>query len=120
MPMPQETVEEKPSEIVFDTFTKIDIRVGMIAKAERIPKSEKLLKLEIDFGSLGLRQIVAGIGRDYAPEALLGIQILAVVNLVPRAVFGVDSHGMILCAKHEDGGLILGQCIGAKLGARLG
>jgi len=106
-------------EIVFESFAKCDIRVGMIYSAERVPKSDKLLKLSVHFGELGFRQIVAGIGKDFDPASLNGMQVVAVVNLVPKPIFSIESHGMILCAKSEDGKVHLVQCPGAPMGARL-
>lgn len=84
--------------ITFDDFLKVDLRAGTIKSAERIPKSDKLLKLQVDFGELGMRQIVAGIGKDFEPDRISGTRIVAVVNLLPRKLMGLESHGMILAA----------------------
>lgn len=100
----------QPTTISFDDFIKADIRTGMIIKAERVPKSDKLLRLEVGFGPLGTRTIVAGIGKSFEPEALLGFEVLAVVNLEPRKVFGIESHGMILAAAKLNGALALATC----------
>ena len=86
------------SEITYDEFLKVEMRVGTVLSAERVPKSEKLLKLQLNFGEAGERQIVAGIGKDYTPEELVGKQLTAVLNLAPRKLMGVESHGMILAA----------------------
>ncbi len=105
-------------EIVFDAFAKVDLRCGTITKAERIPKSDKLLKLEVNLGELGQRQIVAGIGKSYEPEGAVGLRVIVVANLVKKDVFGVTSHGMVLATKTEEGKLMLPYCAGPD-GARL-
>lgn len=87
------------AEIPFDDFKKVDIRAGRITSAERVPKSEKLLKLIVNFGELGNRQILAGIGKSYEPEAVLDKTATFVVNLAPRKMMGLESHGMILAAE---------------------
>ena len=81
-----------------DVFTQIDLRVGEVKLAERVPKSDKLLRLEVDLGPLGMRQILAGIGKHYAPEALLGKRIAVLANLPPRKMMGLQSQGMVLAA----------------------
>lgn len=86
--------------ISFKDFQKIDLRVAKIIKAEKIEGSEKLLKLKIDLGE-EKRQLVAGISQYYLPEDLMGKEIIVVVNLEPRVVFGLKSQGMLLAA--EDG-----------------
>lgn len=83
--------------INFEDFKKIDIRIGKILSAERIENSDKLLKLEVDFGS-EKRQIVSGIAEYYAPESLIGKEAPFVVNLEPRVLRGVESAGMIMAA----------------------
>jgi len=87
--------------ISYEDFCKVDLRVGRIETAERVPKSKKLLKLSVNFGpKLGERQIVAGLGQEYAPEELINHNVVAVVNLAPRQIMGLDSFGMIL-ATHD-------------------
>lgn len=83
--------------ISFEEFKKLDIRVGKILKAEPIAGSDKLLRLEVDFGSEA-RQIVAGIVQHYAPDALIGREIPVIVNLEPCVLKGVESQGMLLAA----------------------
>lgn len=91
------------SEITFDDFLKVDIRVGTIISAEKVEKSKKLLKLQVDFGEFGQRQILAGIAETFAvPEFLHGRQTLFVVNLAPRKMMGLESHGMILAVPSEN------------------
>lgn len=94
-PSDQPAVKE---DIVFDDFMKLDLRIGLIKSAEKVPKSSKLLKLMVDVGSLGERQILAGIGKNYKPEDLLGKQVVIVANLPPRKMMGLESQGMVLAA----------------------
>jgi methionyl-tRNA synthetase len=96
-------MEEKsqdPQFISFEDFQKVDIRAGKITAAEPVPKSEKLLKLTVDFGEIGFRQVVAGIAKSYSPERLVGNTAAFVVNLAPRKIMGLESHGMILAAEN--------------------
>lgn len=86
--------------ISYDDFQKLDLRTAKILEAEKIDGSEKLLKLQIDLGG-EKRQLVAGVGKVYGPENLIGRQIVIIVNLEPRVIFGVESNGMLLAA---DGG----------------
>ncbi|MDB4972329.1 MAG: methionyl-tRNA synthetase [Myxococcaceae bacterium] len=85
-----------------DVFGQIDLRVGEVKLAERVPKSDKLLRLEVDLGALGTRQILAGIGKHYAPEALVGKRIAVLANLPPRKMMGLMSQGMVLAAGDGD------------------
>ena len=87
-------MESKPT-ITHDDFTKLDLRVGKIESAEMMPESRKLLKLVVDFGEFK-RQIISGIAKGYAPEALVGKQVTFIVNLEPRMLAGLESQGMIL------------------------
>lgn len=84
-------------------FQKVDLRTARIVEAERVPKSEKLIKLRVALGdgTESVRQVVAGIGRKYSPEQLVGKTVVVVVNLKPRTVFGVESQGMVLAAGDE-------------------
>ena len=92
-PLPQ-AAELGP--ISFEEFKKIDLRVGVVKHAERVPKSKKLLKLRVDIGEE--RQIVAGIAQTHAPEAIIGKRVIIVANLQPAKLMGVESHGMLLAA----------------------
>ncbi|HUO75830.1 MAG TPA: methionine--tRNA ligase subunit beta [Candidatus Paceibacterota bacterium] len=83
----------------YDDFTKLEFRVATVTEAERVEGSEKLLKLQLDVGELGPRQIVAGVGKAYAPETLVGSQIIIVANLEPRTLMGNESNGMLLAAR---------------------
>jgi len=93
--------------IEFDDFAKVDLRVGLVLAAERLPKSKKLLKLSIDVGEPSPRQILAGISEHYAPEALTGRRVLVVCNLAPRKMMGVESQGMVVAASDDQGLSIL-------------
>jgi len=90
--------------IEFDDFGKMDIRVGTVLEAERVPKTKKLLKLKIDTG-IDKRTVVSGIAEYYEPEALIGKQVSILVNLEPKKLKGIESQGMILCAENADGSL---------------
>ncbi len=89
------------SEIVFDDFAKIDLRVGTIVAAEKVEKADKLLKLQVDLG-FETRTIVSGIALHFKPEEIVGKQVTVVCNLAPRKMRGIESNGMILMA--EDNG----------------
>ncbi|HEY5599689.1 MAG TPA: methionine--tRNA ligase [Candidatus Manganitrophaceae bacterium] len=104
-PSPSKTVSGtfppiKPP-IAIDDFAKLDLRVGLILAAEKVPNSKKLLKLQVDIGS-ERRQVVAGVGTKYAPESLIGKKIVLVVNLQPAKIMGVESQGMLLAAGSEE------------------
>lgn len=99
-------VEPLKPEIVFDDFAKLDIRVGTVVAAERMPKSDKLLKLTVNSG-LDKRTILSGIAKHYAPEDLIGKQVTFIANLAPRKMMGLESNGMILMAEDKDGKLRL-------------
>ncbi|RFM29457.1 methionine--tRNA ligase [Deminuibacter soli] len=87
-------------EIVYEDFEKLDLRIGTILAAEKVPKADKLLKLEVDLG-FEKRTIVSGIAQHFAPEAIVGKQVVVVANLAPRKLRGIESHGMILMAEHD-------------------
>ncbi len=90
--------------IEFDDFGKMDIRVGTVLEAERLPKTKKLLKLKIDTG-FDKRTVVSGIAEYYEPADLIGKQVSVLVNLEPKKLKGIESQGMILCAENADGTL---------------
>ena len=89
-------------ECTFDDFEKMDIRTATVLEAERVPKTEKLLKLTIDTG-IDTRVIVSGIAEQYTPEEMVGKQICILANLAPRKIRGIESKGMILMARQNDG-----------------
>ena len=117
-PAPPQAVAE-PQHITIDDFAKIDLRVAQILVAERIPKADKLLRLEVDLG-YEKRQILAGIAQYYEPEKLVGRKIIIVANLAPRKMRGLMSNGMLLAASLEGGSPVLaGFLEDVPLGARL-
>lgn len=85
-------------EISFDTFKSLDLAVGIIRLAEKHPDADKLLRIEVDFGEDAPRQIISGIAQRFKPEELIGRRVCAVLNLPPRKIRGLVSHGMILTA----------------------
>lgn len=88
------------SEITIDEFSKVDLRVGVVKSASRV-EGTGLLRLIVDLGSLGERQIIAGIGKWYDPEKLIGSRVVVVANLKPKTIRGYISEGMILAAGCE-------------------
>jgi methionyl-tRNA synthetase len=95
----------KPT-ITLDDFKKIDLRVARVLEAEKVPKSEKLLKLQVEIGN-ERRQVLAGIAKQYKPEDLVGKLVIVVANLQPAKLMGQESQGMILAAGDESGNLTL-------------
>ncbi len=92
-------------EINFEDFEKCDIRIGQVVKAEKVPNTDKLLKLEVDIG-LEIRTIVSGVAHCIAPEEILHKQVIVLANLKPRKIRGIESKGMILYAEDEQGKLV--------------
>jgi methionyl-tRNA synthetase len=107
-------------QIAIDDFVKIDLRVAQIVVAERIPKADKLLRLEVDLG-YERRQILSGIAEWYTPEELIGRRIVVIANLAPRKMRGLESHGMLLAASHGENGKPVLATFGEEiaLGSRL-
>jgi methionyl-tRNA synthetase len=109
-----------PAKIGIEDFAKVELRVGQIKSAERVPKADKLLMLQVDIGD-EVRQIVAGIATAYEPDKLIGRKVIVVVNLQPRKLRGVESNGMIVAASAgPDGAPVLAGFledvpVGAKL-----
>ena len=97
---------EKTEYISIEDFARIDIRVGEIISAEPVPKTDKLLKLDVKLGD-EVRQVVAGIAQYYSPEALVGKKALFAVNLKPAKIRGLLSEGMILAATSPEGKVVL-------------
>lgn len=89
--------------ISYDDFKKVDARLGTVLSAEAVEGSEKLIKLTLDFGEETPRQILSGIRAWYEPEALVGKQMLFVINLAPRAMMGLESQGMLMAVDGVDG-----------------
>lgn len=100
------TLEPQKETIQFDDFAKMDIRVARVVAAEKIAKTQKLLKLTVDTG-LDTRTIVSGIAEYYTPEEMIGKQIMVLINLAPRMLKNIESQGMILMASDPTGKLVL-------------
>ena len=116
---PQTGAEVAAQHITIDDFAKVELRVAQILVAERVPKADKLLRLEVDLGT-EKRQILAGIAEYYEPEKLIGRKIVIVANLAPRKMRGLESNGMLLAASLEGGTPVLaGFLEDVPLGARL-
>lgn len=94
-------------QIDYESFMKIELRVGEVVHAEAIPKSRKLLKLEVSLGDCGKRQILAGLAEHYEAETLIGKKIVVVANLKPAKLMGQESQGMLLAASPEDNSTIV-------------
>ncbi|MEO0640597.1 MAG: methionine--tRNA ligase subunit beta, partial [Bacteroidota bacterium] len=97
-------VEPQKAEITYDDFQKMDMRVGTILEAEKVPKTKKLLKFLVDTG-IDTRTIVSGVAEYFEPEDLVGKQVTVLVNLAPRKIRGVESQGMLLFAEDASGKL---------------
>ena len=95
------------TEVSIDQFFATELKVGTVRFAERVPKSDKLIRLLVDLGEESPRQLVAGIGKAYAPEELVDRQVVVVANLKPAKLMGVESRGMILAATDAEGKPIL-------------
>ena len=108
-------------EIEIGDFAKVDMRVGLVQKAARVPKSKKLLELQVDIGEAEPRTILAGIAEAYAPEEMVDRRVAVVANLKPRKMMGRQSQGMIVAASAEDGAPYLASFAeDTPIGARLG
>ncbi len=92
----------KAATIAYEDFAKIELKIGRVLSAERIPKADKLLKLQVDLGN-EQRQILAGLAEHFEPESLVGQSVIVVANLAPRTMRGLESQGMILAASAPDG-----------------
>jgi methionyl-tRNA synthetase len=118
-PVQEPAAPQVQQHITIDDFAKVELRVAQILVAERIPKADKLLRLEVDLG-YEKRQILAGIAEHYAPEKLIGRKIVIVANLAPRKMRGLESNGMLLAASLEgDAPVLAGFLEEVPLGARL-
>src|SRR4029077_15462535 len=113
------TVSAANDKISIDDYSKIELRVGVVKVAERVPKADKLLRLEVDIGT-EVRQVLAGIAEAYAPETLVGRKVVIVANLAPRKLRGMESNGMIVAASLEGGKPVLASFLeDVPVGARL-
>ena len=99
------TLDPQKDTIQFEDFTKLDMRVGTILEAEKMPKTKKLLVLKVDTG-IDIRTIVSGIAESFTPEEVIGKQVTVLVNLAPRKLRGVESQGMILMTETPEGKLV--------------
>jgi methionyl-tRNA synthetase len=107
-PKSESAIKPLKTEVTIDDFSKLDIRVGKVLAAEKMEKSEKLLKLTIDAG-VDTRTILSGIAKHYTAEEMVGKQVTFIANLAPRKMMGIESQGMILSAEDKDGKLRLLQ-----------
>src|SRR5699024_2242386 len=98
-------VEPQKETATFEDFTKMDLRVGTIIEATKMPKADKLLVLKVDTG-LDVRTIVSGIAESFKPEDIIGKKVTVLVNLAPRKLRGVESQGMILMTENKNGKLV--------------
>ncbi|HEX4311225.1 MAG TPA: methionine--tRNA ligase [Acidobacteriaceae bacterium] len=113
------TAAPASDKITIDDFAKVELRVAQVKVAERVPKADKLLRLEVDLGT-ETRQILAGIAESYTPESLIGRKVVIVANLAPRKLRGLESNGMIVAASVEGGKAVLaGFLEDIEVGARL-
>ena len=96
-------VTEPKEMIEYEDFAKLDLRLARVKSAERVPGAKKLLKLKVDLGPLGERQIIAGLAEHYEPEHFVGKYIVVVANLRPRRLRGELSEGMLLAAGCDPG-----------------
>ena len=103
--MENKTVEPQKETATFEDFSKLDLRVGTILEAEKMPKANKLLVLKVDTG-MDVRTIVSGIAEHFSPEEVIGKRVTVLVNLAPRALRGVESQGMILMTNNAEGKLV--------------
>ncbi len=92
--------------ISFEDFKKLDLKIGKVISAEKVEKSEKLLKLKVDFGE-ETRQVISGIAQDYSIEELVDKSFVFITNLKPRQIMGLESQGMILAADVNDRAVLL-------------
>jgi len=109
------TLEPQKDTITFEDFTKLDVRVGTILEAEKMPKTKKLLKLKVDTG-IDTRTIVSGIAESFTADEVVGKRVTVLVNLAPRALRGVESQGMILMTETPEGKLVFVNPDDAEVG----
>jgi methionyl-tRNA synthetase len=119
VPAPGAELQPSGEKISIDDFSTVELRVAQVKVAERVPKADKLLRLEVDLG-YETRQILAGIAEAYAPESLIGRKVVIVANLAPRKLRGLESNGMIVAASVEGGRPVLASFLeDVEIGARL-
>jgi len=101
-----------------EEFKKIDLRVGLVKSAERVKGSERLIKLVVDLGGLGEKQVIAGLGKWYTPDYFVGKYVVVVANLKPKKFMGLESQGMIL-ATDTDPPIIITVASEVKPGSKI-
>lgn len=102
--------------ITYEDFSRIELKIATILAVERVEGSEKLLKCAIDLGD-EQRTLVAGIGKRYEPDELIGVQIVIIANLEPRTLMGIESQGMLLATDDESGPVLLRPMLPVKPGS---
>ena len=95
-------MSEEQNQISIDDFAKIELKVGKVLSCERVPKSKKLIKMQVDLGNKDIRQILAGIGPWYLDDEMIGKRVVVVANLAPASLMGHESQGMVLAASAGD------------------
>jgi methionyl-tRNA synthetase len=118
-PQAPEAPKAPEAPITIDDFMKVHLKVAKVLEAEKMPKSQKLLRLKVDAGEAEPRTILAGIAESYEPEALVGKSIVIVANLAPRKMMGVESNGMVLAASPDGGAAIVLNSEPASPGTRV-
>ena len=123
VPKAEAKKEAKPAaaaadEITIDDFAKIDLRVATVVAAERVPKTDKLIKLQVKIGDEE-RTIVSGIAQHYEPENLIGKNVIVIANLKPAKLRGIESRGMVLAASDGEGNLVLADAPGIASGSKV-
>ena len=118
-PAPAHRRPAAPAIITIDDFMKVELKTAKVLEAERMPKSQRLLKLKVDAGEAEPRTILAGIAESYEPEALVGKSIVIVANLAPRKMMGLESNGMVLAASPDGGEAIVLNAEPAHPGTRV-
>lgn len=92
--------------INIDDFFKVKLAVGTVKSAVAVPKSNKLLQLQVDLGEIGERQILSGIAKFYTPEQLIDTQVIVIINLQPVTIMGIESFGMLLATDNKENGSV--------------
>lgn len=119
--MAEEQVEAQEDNLIgIEDFMKLELRVGKVLTCEKVPKSKKLLKMEVDMGS-EVRQILAGLSQFLLPEEMIGRRVVVVANLKPAKLMGLESHGMILATDPGEGGVPIPVSVpdGTPLGSKV-
>ena len=114
----KKAVPAAADEITIEDFAKLDLRVATIVAAERVPKTDKLLKIQVKIGDEE-RTIVSGIAQHYEPEALIGRNVIVIANLKPAKLRGIESRGMVLAASDGEGNLVLADAPGIASGSKV-